>query len=67
MCLQLVFNLVDTFGVSVRVMSISPAMQRYAAEIYRLQQDHEQVSLSLVKFPCGIVCAGDFHDGETPQ
>ncbi len=26
----------------------SPAMQRYAAEIYRLQQDHEQVSLSLL-------------------
>lgn len=29
-------------------MSVSPAMQRYAAEIYRLQQDHEQVSLSLL-------------------
>ncbi|MBI3162117.1 MAG: metal-dependent transcriptional regulator [Chloroflexi bacterium] len=29
-------------------MSASPAMQRYAAEIYRLQQDHEQVSLSLL-------------------
>lgn len=29
-------------------MSISPAMQRYAAEIYRLQQDHEQVPLSLL-------------------
>ncbi|MCI0533797.1 MAG: metal-dependent transcriptional regulator [Verrucomicrobiales bacterium] len=30
-------------------MTVSPAMQRYAAEIYRLQQDHEQVSLSLLK------------------
>src|SRR5687767_13238255 len=29
-------------------MSVSPAMRRYAAEIYRLQQDHEQVSLSLL-------------------
>lgn len=29
-------------------MTISAAMQRYAAEIYRLQQDHEQVSLSLL-------------------
>jgi DtxR family Mn-dependent transcriptional regulator len=29
-------------------MSISPAMRRYAAEIYRLQQDNEQVSLSLL-------------------
>jgi DtxR family Mn-dependent transcriptional regulator len=29
-------------------MTASPAMQRYAAEIYRLQQDHEQVSLSLL-------------------
>ena len=29
-------------------MSASPAMQRYAAEIYRLQQDHEQVPLSLL-------------------
>jgi len=29
-------------------MSVSPAMQRYAAEIYRLQQDNEQVSLSLL-------------------
>lgn len=29
-------------------MSISPAMRRYAAEIYRLQQDHKQVSLSLL-------------------
>ncbi|MBI5822785.1 MAG: metal-dependent transcriptional regulator [Chloroflexi bacterium] len=27
-------------------MNASPAMQRYAAEIYRLQQDHEQVPLS---------------------
>lgn len=29
-------------------MSASSAMQRYAAEIYRLQQDHEQVPLSLL-------------------
>jgi DtxR family Mn-dependent transcriptional regulator len=29
-------------------MSISSAMRRYAAEIYRLQQDHEQVTLSLL-------------------
>jgi DtxR family Mn-dependent transcriptional regulator len=29
-------------------MSASLAMQRYAAEIYRLQQDHEQVPLSLL-------------------
>lgn len=29
-------------------MTFSPAMQRYAAEIYRLQQDHEQVSLSML-------------------
>jgi DtxR family transcriptional regulator, Mn-dependent transcriptional regulator len=29
-------------------MNASPAMQRYAAEIYRLQQDHEQVPLSLL-------------------
>jgi DtxR family Mn-dependent transcriptional regulator len=29
-------------------MSVSDTMRRYAAEIYRLQQDHEQVSLSLL-------------------
>jgi DtxR family transcriptional regulator, Mn-dependent transcriptional regulator len=29
-------------------MTVSPAMQRYAAEIYRLQQDNEQVPLSLL-------------------
>jgi DtxR family Mn-dependent transcriptional regulator len=29
-------------------MTTSPAMRRYAAEIYRLQQDHEQVPLSLL-------------------
>jgi len=29
-------------------MTVSPAMRRYAAEIYRLQQDNEQVSLSLL-------------------
>ena len=29
-------------------MTVSPAMQRYAAEIYRLQQDNKQVSLSLL-------------------
>jgi DtxR family transcriptional regulator, Mn-dependent transcriptional regulator len=29
-------------------MTVSPAMQRYAAEIFRLQEDYEQVSLSLL-------------------
>jgi DtxR family Mn-dependent transcriptional regulator len=29
-------------------MSVSPTMQRYAAEIYRLQEHHEHVSLSLL-------------------
>ncbi|MFN8414481.1 MAG: metal-dependent transcriptional regulator [Anaerolineales bacterium] len=29
-------------------MTVSPAMRRYAAEIYRLQEDHEQVSVSLL-------------------
>jgi len=29
-------------------MTVSPAMRRYAAEIYRLQQDHDQVPLSLL-------------------
>ena len=29
-------------------MTVSPTMRRYAAEIYRLQQDHKQVSLSLL-------------------
>jgi DtxR family Mn-dependent transcriptional regulator len=29
-------------------MTVSPVMQRYAAEIYRLQQDHEKVPLSLL-------------------
>lgn len=29
-------------------MTVSPAMRRYAAEIYRLQQDYEQVPLSLL-------------------
>jgi len=29
-------------------MSVSPAMQRYAAEIFRLQEHHEHVSLSLL-------------------
>lgn len=29
-------------------MTASPTMQRYAAEIYRLQQDHELVALSLL-------------------
>jgi DtxR family Mn-dependent transcriptional regulator len=29
-------------------MTVSPAMRRYAAEIYRLQEDHDQVSLSLL-------------------
>jgi len=29
-------------------MAVSPAMQRYAAEIYRLQQDLEKVPLSII-------------------
>jgi DtxR family Mn-dependent transcriptional regulator len=29
-------------------MTISPTMRRYAAEIYRLQEDYEQVSISLL-------------------
>lgn len=29
-------------------MDVSPAMRRYAAEIYRLQQDHDPVSLALL-------------------
>ena len=29
-------------------MNVSPAMRRYAAEIYRLQQDHNQVSVSML-------------------
>lgn len=29
-------------------MTVSPAMRRYAAEIYRLQYDHQQVPLSLL-------------------
>ena len=29
-------------------MNASPAMQRYAAEIYRLQQDHDQVPVSML-------------------
>src|SRR5688500_4234129 len=36
------------FGVRTTIMTVSPDMQRYAAEIYRLQRDHEQVSLSLL-------------------
>lgn len=31
-------------------MTVSPAMQRYAAEIYRLQQDNQLVPLSLLGF-----------------
>jgi DtxR family Mn-dependent transcriptional regulator len=46
--MQPVFNLVDNLESFVRIMTVSSAMQRYAAEIYRLQQDHEQVSLSLL-------------------
>lgn len=34
-------------------MNVSPAMQRYAAEIYRLQQDYEQVPLSLLSSQVG--------------
>ena len=29
-------------------MTVSPTMRRYAAEIYRLQEDNEQVPLSLL-------------------
>lgn len=29
-------------------MTVSPTMRRYAAEIYRLQEDHDQVSISLL-------------------
>lgn len=29
-------------------MTVSPTMQRYAAEIYRLQQDHDQVPVSML-------------------
>jgi DtxR family Mn-dependent transcriptional regulator len=46
--LQPVFNLVEQFRSLKSPMTVSHAMQRYAAEIYRLQQDHEQVSLSLL-------------------
>jgi DtxR family Mn-dependent transcriptional regulator len=42
-----VFNRVEYLTEKV-FMSVSHAMRRYAAEIYRLQQDYEQVSLSLV-------------------
>lgn len=43
-----ILNLVDTLEISSNVMVVSAAMQRYAAEVYRLQQDYEQVSLSLL-------------------
>ena len=36
-------------GDFVRAMNASPAMQRYAAEIYRLQQEQECVPLSLLR------------------
>jgi DtxR family transcriptional regulator, Mn-dependent transcriptional regulator len=39
---------VNLTGLSRSAMTASPTMQRYAAEIYRLQQDHEQVPLSLL-------------------
>jgi DtxR family transcriptional regulator, Mn-dependent transcriptional regulator len=35
--------------IFIGYMISSPAMQRYAAEIYRLQQDHPQVALSLLR------------------
>jgi DtxR family Mn-dependent transcriptional regulator len=35
-------------GARIRLMVASPAMRRYAAEIYRLQQDHDPVPLSLL-------------------
>jgi DtxR family Mn-dependent transcriptional regulator len=45
--IQSVFNQVDNLPeFELKFMPISNAMRRYAAEIYRLQQDHEQVSLS---------------------
>jgi hypothetical protein len=31
-------------------MNVSPAMQRYAAEIYRLQHDHQQLTLESVNY-----------------
>lgn len=43
-----ILNLVDTLEIGSNVMVVSAAMQRYAAEVYRLQQDYEQVSLSLL-------------------
>ncbi len=48
--LQGVINLVEDFpeGLFNYSMIASSAMQRYAAEIYRLQQDHGLVSLSLL-------------------
>lgn len=46
--MQLVINLVEDYWSYTSFMTASLAMQRYAAEIYRLQQDHEQVSLSLL-------------------
>jgi DtxR family Mn-dependent transcriptional regulator len=46
--LELIFNQVENFGDLLPHMSASPAMQRYAAEIYRLQQDNAQVPLSLL-------------------
>ena len=43
------FNQVEPLtGVRIRAMAVSNAMRRYAAEVYRLQQDNEQVSLSLL-------------------
>src|SRR3990172_9900270 len=43
------FNQVEPLtGVGIRAMAVSNAMRRYAAEVYRLQQDNEQVSLSLL-------------------
>lgn len=47
----MVFNPVETADSMERTapkMIVTPAMRRYAAEIYRLQQDVEQVPLSLV-------------------
>lgn len=43
---KLGINRVELFGNEMNNQHASPTMQRYAAEIYRLQQDHDQVALS---------------------
>jgi DtxR family transcriptional regulator, Mn-dependent transcriptional regulator len=45
----IIFNLLETCpGRFCEIMTVSHAMQRYAAEIYRLQQEYAQVPLSLL-------------------